>query len=149
MRTRQPDSRASLSGWTRIPPVPCRAALGNGMIMLGSVRPPEEHDGLIKNPQEAGTNTQAPYIYIEEIDEHYLRAKEAGAVIVYDITDQDYGGRLYTARDPEGYLWNFGSTEAPSRLCTAVAKGFPVYPPSTSTFCTWLRLARRRVNSPC
>ena len=24
------------------------------------------------------------------------------------------------------------STEAPSRLCTAVAKGFPVYPPSTS-----------------
>ena len=23
------------------------------------------------------------------------------------------------------------STEAPSRLCTAVAKGFPVYPPST------------------
>ena len=34
------------------------------------------------------------------------------------------------------------STEAPSRLCTAVAKGFPVYPPSTSTFCTWLRLAR-------
>ena len=83
--------------------------LGNGMIMLGSVRPPEEHDGLIKNPQEAGTNTQAPYIYIEEIDEHYLRAKEAGAEIVYDITDQDYGGRLYTARDPEGYLWNFGS----------------------------------------
>ena len=38
------------------------------------------------------------------------------------------------------------STEAPSRLCTAVAKGFPVYPPSTSTFCTWLRLARRRSN---
>jgi uncharacterized glyoxalase superfamily protein PhnB len=73
------------------------------------VRPPEEYDGLIKNPQEAGTNTQAPYIYIEEIDEHYLRAKEAGAEIVYDITDQDYGGRLYTARDPEGYLWNFGS----------------------------------------
>ena len=38
------------------------------------------------------------------------------------------------------------STEAPSRLCTAVAKGFPVYPPSTSTLCTWLRLARRRSN---
>ena len=23
--------------------------------------------------------------------------------------DQDYGGRLYAARDPEGQLWNFGS----------------------------------------
>lgn len=23
--------------------------------------------------------------------------------------DQDYGGRLYSCRDPEGNLWNFGS----------------------------------------
>lgn len=83
--------------------------LGNGMIMLGSVRSPDEYDGLIKNPREVGTNTQAPYIYIEKVDEHYLHAVEAGAEIVYEIADQDYGGRLYTARDPEGYLWNFGS----------------------------------------
>ncbi len=83
--------------------------LGNGMIMLGSVRPPEEHDGLVKTPGEAGTNTQASYIYIAEIDDHYRQAVQAGAEIVYELTDQDYGGRLYTARDPEGYLWNFGS----------------------------------------
>ena len=83
--------------------------LGNGMIMLGSVRPPEEFDGLVKNPTEVGINTQAPYIYVEEIDEHYRRAREAGAEMVYDIADQDYGRRLYTARDPEGYLWSFGS----------------------------------------
>ena len=24
-------------------------------------------------------------------------------------TDQDYGGRLYTCRDLEGSVWNFGS----------------------------------------
>ena len=28
------------------------------------------------------------------------------------------------------------STAAPNKLCTAVAKGFPVQPPSTSTFWT-------------
>ena len=83
--------------------------LGNGMIMLGSVRESEGYDGLVKTPEEAGTNTQAPYIVIEEIDGHYRQAKQAGAEIVYEIADQDYGGRLYTARDPEGYLWNFGS----------------------------------------
>ena len=83
--------------------------LGNGMIMLGSVRNEEEQDGLIKTPAEVGVNTQASYIVIEEIDEHYRIAVEAGAEIVYPITDQDYGGRLYTARDPEGFLWNFGS----------------------------------------
>ena len=83
--------------------------LGNGMIMLGSVRPDGEYDDLVKTPREAGTNTQAPYIFIKEIDEHYRRAVEAGAEIVYEIADQDYGGRLYSAKDPEGYLWNFGS----------------------------------------
>ena len=77
-------------------------ALGNGMIMLDSVRPPEEYDGPVKTPAEAGTNTLAPYICIAEIDEHYRRAVEAGAEIAYEIADQDYGGRLYTAGDPEG-----------------------------------------------
>ena len=83
--------------------------LGNGMIMLGSVRPPEEYDGLVKNPREVGVNTQAPYIFVENIDAHYRQAAEAGAEIVYTLAEQDYGGKLYTARDLEGYLWNFGS----------------------------------------
>jgi uncharacterized glyoxalase superfamily protein PhnB len=26
-----------------------------------------------------------------------------------DIKDEDYGGRGYNCRDPEGYLWSFGS----------------------------------------
>jgi uncharacterized glyoxalase superfamily protein PhnB len=28
---------------------------------------------------------------------------------VASIADQDYGGRLYSCRDPEGHLWSFGS----------------------------------------
>ena len=82
--------------------------LGDGMIMLGS-----GHDGtydrLIKQPDEAGGVTQAPYLVVREIDAHYARAKAAGAEIVMDIEDQDYGGRAYTCRDPEGHVWNFGS----------------------------------------
>jgi uncharacterized glyoxalase superfamily protein PhnB len=39
----------------------------------------------------------------------YARAKAAGAEIVMEIEDQDYGGRLYSCRDPEGHLWNFGT----------------------------------------
>jgi len=53
--------------------------LGNGMIMLGSVRPPEENDGLVKTPGEADTNTQAPYIVIEQIDDHYRQAVASGS----------------------------------------------------------------------
>ena len=89
--------------------VHAQLTLGNGMIMLGSARDGGEHDGLLKTPVDAGANTQAPYIFVSDIDDHYRRARRGGAEIVYEIADQDYGGRLYTARDPEGYLWNFGS----------------------------------------
>ena len=83
--------------------------LGNGMSMLGSAREGNEYDSLVKLPIEVGANTQATYIVVEDVDGHYRRVVAAGADIVYEIGDQHYGGRLYSARDPEGHLWNFGS----------------------------------------
>ena len=83
--------------------------LGNSMIMLGSEND-NEFGKLVKTPPDlGGINTQTAYIIIEEIDAHYQKAKAAGAEIVLEIADQDYGGRLYSCRDPEGYIWNFGS----------------------------------------
>lgn len=80
-----------------------------GMIMLGSVRD-TAFDRLQKPPGSAGgVNTQSPYIVIDDVDAHYRRAVAAGADIVMSPEDQDYGGRLYSCRDPEGHLWNFGS----------------------------------------
>lgn len=84
-------------------------ALGNGMIMLGSYRDEGEYDRLVRLPEDAGGSTQAAYIVIEEIEDHYQRAVEAGARVVYELAEQDYGGKLYSALDPEGHLWNFGS----------------------------------------
>jgi uncharacterized glyoxalase superfamily protein PhnB len=81
---------------------------GNGMIMLGSGQG-GDYDTLVVQPSDAGGVTQAPYIVVAEVDAHYARAKAAGAEIVIDIADQDYGGRLYVCRDPEGHVWNFGS----------------------------------------
>ena len=40
---------------------------------------------------------------------HYARAKAAGAAIVIEIKNEDYGGRGYTCRDLEDHLWNFGA----------------------------------------
>ena len=82
--------------------------LGDGMIMLGSVAD-DAYGQVVMTPQEAGGNTQSAYVVVDEIDAHYQRAMAAGAEIVMEIADQEYGGRLYSAKDPEGYLWNFGS----------------------------------------
>ncbi len=82
--------------------------LGGGMIMLGSAQN-RDFGPHVKTPAEVGANTQSAYVIVPEIDDHYRHAVAAGAEIVMDIEDMDYGGRLYSALDPEGNLWHFGS----------------------------------------
>jgi uncharacterized glyoxalase superfamily protein PhnB len=86
-------------------------SLGNGMIMLGSVAKIENEFGrLIKQPDESGgMETQSPYLIVSDADAVYQRVKGAGAKIEIDIKDEDYGGRGFSCRDPEGHLWNVGT----------------------------------------
>lgn len=82
---------------------------GNGMVMLGSARD-DAFDSLqspLKTPDDPVS--QSPYIIVDDVDEHHAQAVAAGATIVMPPEDQDYGGRLYSCRDFEGNLWNFGS----------------------------------------
>jgi uncharacterized glyoxalase superfamily protein PhnB len=84
-------------------------SFGNGMIMLGSARP-DEYGRLLAQPGEiGGKETQAPYVIVSDPDAIYARAKAAGAEIVTEIHDADYGGRFFSCRDLEGHHWNFGS----------------------------------------
>src|SRR5688572_31720375 len=84
-------------------------SFGNGMIMLGSVSGNESEWGrLIRQPDELeGAETQSAYLVVADADAVYARARAAGAVIVLDIKDEDYGGRGFSCRDPEGHLWSF------------------------------------------
>lgn len=85
-------------------------SFGNGMIMLGSISNHGEFGQYVKTPRQAGSlATQSPYLVVTDADEHYARAVAAGARILIDIKDEDYGGRGYTCRDIEGHVWNFGT----------------------------------------
>jgi uncharacterized glyoxalase superfamily protein PhnB len=53
----------------------------------------------------------AIYVTVDDPDAHHSRAVAAGADIVFPPTDQDYGSRDYAARDPEGFVWAFGTYE--------------------------------------
>jgi uncharacterized glyoxalase superfamily protein PhnB len=84
--------------------------LGSGMIMLGSVTNGGPYSALIRQPEGPDwAETQSPYIAVSDCDAVYATAKAAGATIVMDIVDQDYGGRGFSCRDPEGHLWSVGS----------------------------------------
>lgn len=74
--------------------------LGTGMIMLGSAR---------KDPAAPDGAAQGPYVVVPDIDAICDKARAAGAEIVMAPRDEDYGGRSFSCRDPEGHLWNFGS----------------------------------------
>ena len=82
--------------------------LGNGMIMLGSARD-DAFGRLQPTPRALGGTTQSPYVVVPDADAVYRSAKAAGAEIVVEIKDEDYGGRGFSCRDPEGHLWNFGT----------------------------------------
>lgn len=85
-------------------------SLGNAMVMIGPQRTESEFGKMTGTPAQAnGLNTQTAYIIIDEVDEHYKNAKAKGAEIVMDLKDEDYGGRGYSCKDPEGYIWSFGS----------------------------------------
>lgn len=85
-------------------------SFGNGMIMLGSAHNDSVWGQLIKQPDEiGGAETQAAYVVVADADAVYASATAAGASIVIDIKDEDYGGRGFTCRDLEGHLWSFGT----------------------------------------
>jgi uncharacterized glyoxalase superfamily protein PhnB len=84
-------------------------AFGHGMIMLGSAVE-TEFGRYMKQPDEiGGVQTQTCYLIVPDADAVHERARAAGAEIVMEIKDEDYGGRGFTCRDPEGHIWSLGT----------------------------------------
>ncbi|MFF3562864.1 VOC family protein [Streptomyces sp. NPDC002574] len=79
-------------------------AYGNGLVMLGS-----ERSGTPFSRIAGDLGAVSVYVVVDDTDAHHARAVAAGAEVVLPLTDQDYGSRDYTARDPEGNLWSFGT----------------------------------------
>jgi uncharacterized glyoxalase superfamily protein PhnB len=76
-----------------------------GGIMLGSARTDD-------TPSEVGATDPGmfgAYAVTDEPDALYARAKAAGADIIREPYDTDYGSRDFAARDPEGNRWSFGT----------------------------------------
>ena len=80
---------------------------GDGLIMLGSAY---KNDLGMRTPRELGAVKPGRLCDRGRRDRRPLRASSsAGADIVRELHDTDYGSRDYAARDPEGNLWSFGT----------------------------------------
>ncbi|QBE62888.1 VOC family protein [Pseudoduganella lutea] len=82
---------------------------GNGMIMLGSIFD-TDYGRLLKQPVETGKYvTQSSYLVVNDADRVHERVMDAGGEVVLPLQDEDYGGRGFTCRDPEGHVWSIGT----------------------------------------
>ncbi len=90
--------------------VHAQLSFGNGMVMLSSHETDSAYGKLVSAPDANGNRPfQAICVIVEDADVVWDKVKSAGATIVIDIKDEDYGGRGFTCRDPEGHIWSIGT----------------------------------------
>ncbi len=75
--------------------------LANALIMVNSARPGQS------SPAELGGATQSLTIFVEDVESHYTHARAAGANIVEDLHETEYGELQYGVEDVEGHHWLF------------------------------------------
>ena len=93
---------------------------GSGMIMLGSASNQGESAQHMVQPSETGgRETVSLCLITDDAALVYDRAVSAGADILMELRDMDYGGRAFTVPDPGGHIWSVGEydpwAETPSQ----------------------------------
>jgi uncharacterized glyoxalase superfamily protein PhnB len=86
---------------------------GDGLIMLATATPayesPKHHR---EHCERARAWSAVPWVidgvlvYVDDVDAHFKRAKQAGATILGELED-GFPGRRYRAEDLEGHRWMF------------------------------------------
>ena len=71
--------------------------VGDSRVMLGDATP--------QNPANPGSL----YVYVENCDEVYRKAIQAGGTSIMDVADQFWGDRMGAGRDPGGNQWSIAT----------------------------------------
>jgi PhnB protein len=79
--------------------------IGQGQIMLADEFPEIE----VLSPQTLGGSAVTIHVYVEDVDELFAQAVEAGAKVLRPLADQFYGDRNCKLRDPFGHDWAFAT----------------------------------------
>jgi uncharacterized glyoxalase superfamily protein PhnB len=75
--------------------------LGNAWIMLNQARRGNS------SPAKLGYWTQSLTVFLVDVEGHYERAKAAGAKILEEPHETEYGEFQYAAEDLDGHHWLF------------------------------------------
>lgn len=92
---RQPDGRVGHA----------ELQIGGSRVMLADEFPEMGFEG----PQTLGGAGVHLHLYVEDSDAAFERAVAAGAEVLRLVTDQFYGDRSGTVKDPFGHVWHIST----------------------------------------
>jgi uncharacterized glyoxalase superfamily protein PhnB len=78
--------------------------IGDSFLMLNDEFP--EHGVVAPKPGETGVSL---HIYVEDVDELFNRAVDAGAQVKMPLADMFWGDRYGKVLDPFGHQWTLGT----------------------------------------
>jgi PhnB protein len=84
----------------------------DGQMRAGAPTEMRIGDSLIMVSDGGGVREARPaflYVYVENTDETYRRAVDAGAVTIEKPADMSYGDRRSTVQDPWGNIWQIAT----------------------------------------
>jgi len=82
--------------------------IGDSMLMMGGGIPGKEF--------RATPNTHALHIYVEDADAVCKKALAAGATLIGELRDQEYGERSASVKDPAGNFWYIATAKGESYI---------------------------------
>jgi uncharacterized glyoxalase superfamily protein PhnB len=85
----------------------------DGAVVHGEVRAGDRRiwlhltseESRLATPNKLGAAGGGMVLHVQDVDAHFARASSAGAEILSEPTDQEYGQREYGLRDPDGHSW--------------------------------------------
>ena len=80
-------------------------AIGDSIVMLADPFPQFQ----AKPPKELGGTSVGLFLYVENVDEVFRQAVEAGANSTMEPEDQFWGDRFGTVTDPFGHQWQIAT----------------------------------------
>jgi PhnB protein len=79
--------------------------IGDSKVMLADAFP----QFAVKPPKDVGGTTVGIFMYVEDVDEVFRQAVEAGATSTMEPEDQFWGDRFGTVTDPFGHNWQIAT----------------------------------------
>ena len=79
--------------------------IGDSLVMLSDPFP----QASTKPPKELGGTSVSVMLYVEDVDEVFNQAVDAGATVTMEVADQFWGDRFGSITDPFGHLWSIAT----------------------------------------